>query len=445
MLRENRGMIIDAACIINTHGFATWRLWEKFMKRAIFSSLIPVSGMIGALILVPLFGGATHRETDSGGIVRADTLRGDVLPALAVEVFATGLDQPTFLGSAPGDMERLFAIERATARIILFKNGQRASKPFLNLSDRVGASQPEQGLLGFAFHPQYPAKRFIFVNYTDVNGDTVIERFRIRKHLDKARRNKSKDILAFDQTGSNHNGGMLAFGPLDDYLYIASGDGGGSNDPFGHGQSLDTLLGKILRIDIRSGKKAPYKIPSSNPFVGNPNALDEIWAYGLRNPWRFGFDRLTGDLYIGDVGQSAREEIDYQPASSNGGENYGWNVAEGFACLGGTGACGTNPGFTPPIHDYPRDIGRSVTGGYVYRGSAIPSLQGTYVFGDFSLARVWSFKYNGTTLSEFIERTNELDPPGPETLGNVASFGEDAAGELYIVTYGGTIYRIIEG
>lgn len=409
----------------------------------------PVTLLTCALLLALALGGATQCEFNSTDMAaegpdRADELPCDTPPDLAVELFASGLDQPLFLGSAPGDSERLYVIERARARIILFKNGQRVAKPFLNLSDRVGAAQPEQGLLGFAFHPNYPEKRFIFVNYTDVNGDTVIERFRVRKHLDKARRDKSKPILAYDQTGNNHNGGMLIFGPNDKYLYIASGDGGGSNDPFGHGQRLDTLLGKILRINIRAGKGVPYKIPPDNPFVNDPNALDEIWSYGLRNPWRMSFDRETGDLYIGDVGQGAREEIDFQPASSMGGENYGWVVAEGFSCLGGTGTCGTNPGFTPPIHDYPRDVGRSVTGGYVYRGSAMPCLQGTYFFGDYSLGRVWSFRYDGATISEFTERTAELDPPGPNTLGNVASFGEDANGELYIVTYGGAIYKIVE-
>ena len=368
----------------------------------------------------------------------------DPPPVLAVETFATGLDQPIFLGSAPNDRERVYVIERETARVIIFKNGVRLAKPFLNLADRVGSEQPEQGLLGLAFHPRYPTKRLVFVNYTDKNGNTVVERFKIRKHRDKATRKKSKRILSFPQTAANHNGGMIAFGPNDNYLYIATGDGGGPGDPLGNGQRLDTMLGKILRIDIRAGSAIPYKIPPTNPFVNDPNALDEIWAYGLRNPWRFSFDRQTGDLYIADVGQEFREEIDFQPAASTGGENYGWNVAEGFACLGGAGTCGTNPGFAPPIHDYDHSTGRSVTGGYVYRGAAVPCLQGSYFFGEFSLGRVWSFRYDGASLTDFAERTAEFDPPGPDTLANITSFGEDGEGELYIVTYGGTVYKVVE-
>jgi len=365
-------------------------------------------------------------------------------PVLTVKTFATGLEQPTFLGSAPGDPERVYVSERATGHIVLFKNGVRMEEPFLDLSDRIGAAEQEQGLFGFAFHPRYPVNRYIFVNYTDMNGDTVVERFEINEDLDTANPGTGHPILAIEQPTPGHNGGMIAFGPLDHYLYIATGDGGPQGDPQDNAQRLDSPLGKILRIDVLSGTDVPYIIPPTNPFEGDPNALGEIWAYGLRNPWRFSFDRVTGDLYAGDVGWGSREEIDFQSAASGGGENYGWRVAEGFACRRGSGTCGTDPGFIPPIHDYAREIGRSVTGGYVYRGEAMPSLRGTYFFGDFVLGRVWSFRYDGSSLSEYTERTSELQPPGEDPLALITSFGEDARGEIYIVTYGGTIYKIVE-
>ena len=363
--------------------------------------------------------------------------------SLTVETVATGLHQPTFLAAGPGDTERLYVLEKTTGKIILIKNGVVASKPFLDIGSKISTGADEQGLLGFAIHPEYPAKRFAYVNYTDINGDTIIERYRIRTGRDRANQNSVKHVLRIDQPTEIHNGGMLAFGPLDKYLYIATGDGGPSNDTGRNAQDLGTLLGKILRIDINVGRYRDYRIPGSNPFAGTAAARREIWAYGLRNPWRLSFDRLTGDMYLGDVGQGAREEIDFQPASSSGGENYGWRIAEGFACRGGSGTCGTNPGFTPPIHDYDRSVGRCVTGGYVYRGSAIPSLQGTYFFADFIQGKVWSFRYAGGVITEFTERTSELDPLGAATLGMISSMGEDANGELYIVSYGGSVFRIV--
>ncbi len=363
-------------------------------------------------------------------------------PVLAVETFATGLDQPVFVGSPPGDPDRILIVERETRRIIIFKNGVRLPKPYLNLADRAGATEPEQGVLGFAFHPDYPRRRQIYVNYTNKDGDTVIERFKVRKHLNKARRKKCKLILTIHQSAPNHNGGMLAFGP-NKYLYIGTGDGGGAEDPLGHGQSLDSLLGKILRIDVRAPRDIPYRIPPSNPFVNDANARDEIWAYGLRNPWRFSFDRLMGDLFIGDVGQEAREEVDFQRSDSPGGENYGWNAAEGLACRGGAGTCGSDFGLVPPIYDYAHPgAGRAVTGGYVYRGSAIPALQGTYFFGDYMMGHIWTFRYDGTSISEFADRTAQMAPP--DGFGYIASFGQDAAGELYVASYfTGTVFKIV--
>jgi glucose/arabinose dehydrogenase len=235
---------------------------------------------------------------------------------------------------------------------------------------------------------------------------------------------------------------MLAIGPNDGYLYIATGDGGGANDPDGNAQNLDSLLGKLLRIEVDGGPA--YHIPGDNPFQGHAGMRGEIWAYGLRNPWRFSFDRTTGDLYLGDVGQGAREEIDFQPASSGGGENYGWDVAEGFACTGGVGSCGTDPGFTPPILDYGRELGRSVTGGYVYRGTAIPEFEGMYFFADFATARVWSLRYDGVSPVVYTEWNVKVQDGSGLDLRTISSFGEDGAGELYLLDYGdGELFRIV--
>jgi len=361
---------------------------------------------------------------------------------LTVRLVASGFERPLYVTSPPGD-PRLFVVEQVEARIWIVRDGAVLPEPFLDIDDRVNSGGGERGLLGLAFHPDYAENGYFFVNYTDNGnpGDTVVARYRVSANPDAADPGSEQVVLRVAQPFANHNGGMLAFGPGDGYLYIASGDGGSGNDPGNRGQSLDTLLGKILRIDVDSA--VPYAVPPSNPFVGHGGALGEIWAYGLRNPWRFSFDRLLGDLYIGDVGQSAREEIDVQPGGSSGGENYGWRIAEGFACLGGSGACGTQPGLTPPVHDYGRAEGGSVTGGCVYRGEAVPGLRGTYLFGDFVSGRVWSFRYAPEGLSEFTERTQELDPPGAPAIDNVASFGEDADGELYIVDYDGEIWKIV--
>ena len=301
--------------------------------------------------------------------------------------------------------------------------------PFLDIQDRV-RSGGELGLLGLAFHPRYPANGRFFLNYTR-NGpeglETVIAEYAVSSaNPNLANRNSERILLRFAQPFTNHNGGMLAFGQ-DGFLYIGTGDGGSAGDPMRNGQNVETLLGKILRMDVDSGE--PYASPPDNPFVGRAGR-DEIWAYGLRNPWRFSFDRLTGRLIAGDVGQNRREEIDIIVK----GGNYGWNIMEGMLCFLPSTNC-NQTGLILPIHDYGRDLGTSVTGGYVYRGKSAPSLTGKYLFGDFGSGRLW-------TLTETTGGPWEAEQL--LTTGNISSFGEDEAGEVYVVDYGGSVRQIIE-
>ena len=362
---------------------------------------------------------------------------------MAVELVADGFKQPTYVCSEPNDASRLYVLERSSGKILLIKNGVVQNKPFLNIGDRVSSDRDgEQGLFNLVFPPNFgPNNKFFYVCYSDIFGASIVEAYKIGSNPDKAKKGSGEKILEIQGTENIHFGGQMAFGP-DGNLYIGRGDGGPADDPLGRGQDLTTLLGKLLRIKVNKDKN--YKIPTDNPFVGQVNKMPEIWAYGLRNPWRFSFDRLTGDIYIGDVGQNWMEEIDFQPTSSTGGENYGWNVAEGLECQGGGGTCGTNAGFTPPIHTYGHTEGTAVIGGYVYRGSAIPAMQGRYFFADNGFTTIWSFENNAGTVSDLTDHTNELEPEGSKTINSISSFGEDADGELYIVDIGdGEIYKIV--
>ncbi len=358
---------------------------------------------------------------------------GDV--QLGVQEVASGLDFPLYLTAPPGDPDRLFVVERG-GRIRLIERGVLHAAPFLDIADRVRADGGEQGLLGLAFHPRYPDDPRLFVNYTDLRGDTRVSSFRVSPAGPGAADPASEAlVLSVEQPFPNHNGGHLAFGP-DGYLYIGLGDGGSGGDPLGHGQNPGTLLGAVLRIDV--DRASPYAVPSTNPFVGVPGRCGEIWSYGLRNPRRFSFDRATGDLYIGDVGQNAREEIDVAPAASRGGENYGWNIMEGSICFGA--ATCNQRGLTLPVLDYDHSSpgtagGCSVTGGYVYRGRQIPELQGHYLFADFCRGWVRSFRYASGRAVDVQDRL--------AGLGAVTSFGEDAGGELYILTAEGGVLRIV--
>jgi glucose/arabinose dehydrogenase len=351
------------------------------------------------------------------------------------QIVASGLSRPVYATSAHDGSGRLFIVEQAgTIRIL--DAGVLLPVPFLDITSRV-SSNGEQGLLSVAFHPQFTTNGFFYVNYTDLSGDTVVARYRVSAaDENRADLTSASTVIAIDQPYGNHNGGQLQFGPLDGYLYIGMGDGGSARDPHGHGQNKNTLLGDLLRVDVDGG--SPYAIPEDNPYVGTAGA-DEIWASGLRNPWRFSFDRGNGDLYIADVGQSAWEEIDFQAAGTPGGLNFGWVVREGPCPLATLLPCSPAPAiYTDPIAYYGRSDGGSVTGGYVYRGSDYPLLDGRYFYGDFSSGRIWS-------ITKTSESPIAWSPPMVElaTGFNVSTFGEDEAGELYVANYfGGTLHRI---
>ena len=327
--------------------------------------------------------------------------------------------------------ERLFILQQ-TGRIRIF-NGQRLiRRPFLDLTDEISCCG-ERGLLGLAFHPDYENNGFFYVDYTRQNGDIVVARFQVSTKRNIARKNSRRVLLiiAHSEFG-NHNGGQLQFGP-DGFLYIGTGDGGSGGDPHNNAQNLNSLLGKILRIDVDHAK--PYSIPSTNPFRNTPNARPEIWAFGLRNPWRFSFDRKTGDLFIGDVGQNDVEEIDLQRAKSRGGKNYGWRRMEGPRCFNPSTNCKT-PALRLPILSYTHTGGNcSVIGGFRYRGRQIRSLLGTYLYGDFCSGIIWGAK----PKAGGGWRTRTL----LDTTSQISSFGQDPDGELYVSDYAGAILKIV--
>lgn len=346
---------------------------------------------------------------------------------------ATDLARPLYLTHAGDGSGRLFVVEQGGV-IRILRDGAILPQPFLNVTDLLtwdvnAGGYTERGLLGLAFHPNYAENGFFYINYTDRDGATVVARYQVSAaDPDRADPASAFVILRQAQPYANHNGGHMAFGP-DGYLYISLGDGGSAGDPLGAGQNTNTLLGKILRIDVDSA--IPYAIPPDNPFVSNGAGLPEIWSYGLRNAWRFSFDRATGDMYLADVGQNQWEEVNFQPADSTGGANYGWNAYEATAIYNG----GLREAdVVMPVTYYDHGQGCSITGGYVYRGQAIPDLQGVYFYGDWCSGRIWAL-YRPTELAwqalEFVD-----------TDWQISSFGEDEAGELYVVDYGGTIYRL---
>jgi len=354
-------------------------------------------------------------------------------PALTSQLVADGFQSPLDLQSAPGDRERLYVVEQG-GLIRIVRGGQVAATPFLDVASRI-RSGGERGLLGLAFHPQFATNRRFFVNYTDPRGDTRIAEFRATSP-DLADPQSERELLFVPQPFPNHNGGGLAFGN-DGFLYIGLGDGGSGGDPLGNGQSLATPLGKMLRIDVDRG--TPFAVPPDNPFASQPGAFPAIWAYGLRNPFRFSVDHATGDLYIGDVGQNRLEEIDVGFATRGGGENYGWNTTEGLACFSPPSGCVTT-GLTLPVLDYGHGEGCSVTGGVVYRGCRMPGYAGTYFYGDFCSGFVRSFRLEAGRAVDQRDWTSSI---GRDVIDNVSSFGVDADGEVYVVDYRGEVYRIV--
>jgi glucose/arabinose dehydrogenase len=375
----------------------------------------------------------------------------------AVEV-ASGLTNPVFVTAPPGDNLRLFIVEqrgsagiasRGEIRVLNRATNTIEPTPFLAINN-LPVNPPadlEQGLLGLVFDPSYASNGFFYINYTNnvtVNGTTIIARYRVSStNANVADPASATVVLQQQQPQRNHNGGWLAFGP-DGYLYAALGDGGGGGDPNNNAQNLGSLLGKILRLNVST---LPYTIPPTNPFAGSTAARQEIWAYGLRNPWRPSFDRATGDLWIADVGQSTWEEINFEPAAGMPpytARNYGWRCYEGHA-PGNTTGCAPMSTMTFPVYVYNHNVGCSVTGGYVYRGSSLPALQGTYFFADWCANQIWSFRYVNGQVTEFTNRTAQLTPAGGAALAAITSFGEDPTGEMYFMGGGtsGRVFKIV--
>jgi glucose/arabinose dehydrogenase len=393
------------------------------------------------------------------------TARSQSAPGFTAQRVAAGLNRPLFVTAPPGDANRLFIVQQTgQIRILNLQTGRIKARPFLNIQSRL-ASTGEQGLLGMAFDPNYVTNGKFYLNFTVPGGAfghgvTHVSQFQVSaRKRNVAKASSERVLLRFDQPQTNHNGGWIGFSPRsgdENNLYIATGDGGSANDqgsghlePGGNAQSNITLLGKILRVHIDS-TLGTTSIPSDNPFFSSGTFRREIWAFGLRNPFRASFDRENGRMFIGDVGQNTREEVDVQQSTNpGGGENYGWRLREGtVATPTGNPVVGgpPPPGNVEPILDYGRSTGGTVIGGYVYRGSQIPSLQGKYVFGDFVAGKIFTLDYNGTSASNFQDITSQLFPTrqGGFNLQNPSSFGEDPSGELYITDIGnGNVYKIV--
>jgi len=379
---------------------------------------------------------------------------GQLSADIGVQKIAGGFDKPVYVTPMPNHNDEILVFEQKGI-IRLVKNGKITKSPFLDISDRVHRPMfpgDEMGFLGFAFDPNFVDNGFIYVHYDDKDDNTIISKFTMDGKFPD--RSTEKNILTLAQPYSNHNGGTITFGK-DGYLYIGLGDGGSSGDPEKRAQDLTNLFGTILRIDVHTDK--PYVVPKDNPFTYYRKFKDEIWAYGLRNPWRFSFDALTGDMIIGDVGQYLWEEINIEYSGGKGGLNYGWNIVEGNHCYPEDSKCEVD-GFVMPAFEYPNNAnyaktlfgikqpdmdGCSITGGYVYRGNNIPDLYGRYIFGDYCTGKIWSILIKNGIGGNLIDHTKSI----MESMGKkefyLSSFGQDNKNELFIIDYNGTIYKLI--
>ena len=363
------------------------------------------------------------------------------LPMVTLELMLSGLEDPLGIVDAGDFSGRLFIVLQP-GQVVILNNGDVSGTPFLDIRERI-RSGGERGLLGLAFHPQYQSNGFFYVNYTDLQGRTVISRFQVSADPNIANNQSEHLLLTIEQPFANHNGGQIQFGH-DGFLYVGTGDGGAGGDPQNHAQNLGSLLGKMLRIDVNgddfpTDQERNYVIPATNPFVDNPGAQNEIWAYGLRNPWRFSFDRVTGALFIGDVGQGIWEEINRQSPTSAGGENYGWRFMEATHCFDPADNC-ARPGLALPIIEYPHNrgdefLGCAVIGGYQYRGTAIPQLSGRYIYGDFCSGKIWAAREsNGKWTADLLVDSDR----------SITSFGEDETGVIYVSdSRTGSILRMV--
>jgi glucose/arabinose dehydrogenase len=406
--------------------------------RALLRGLFSLS-----LLLVATFLGAAPLARPPRATASPTLQSGPAFSLVTVPVL-TGHSGILFVGNAGDGSGRLFFVYQS-GRVTIWQNGAELPTPFIDISSLLGASGGEQGLLGLAFHPNFRQNGKFYLAYSGrvapsacpaqfpspMAMDTVAEFTVSRGSPNQADINSRRVVLEIPDFATNHNGGMIAFGP-DGYLYVATGDGGGGGDPCHTAQDLGQLLGKLLRIDVDGG--LPYAVPPSNPFVGRPGARGEIWDYGFRNPWRFSFDRQTHDLWVADVGQSAREEVDFEPASTPGGRNYGWSVMEGTICYPPSVTTCDQSGKTLPILDYDHSQGCSITGGYVYRGAALGVLRGRYFYGDYCSGSIWSLQPNdsGGWTSALLLSSGF----------NISSFGEDEAGEVYVANLSGGVYRL---
>ena len=374
---------------------------------------------------------------------------------LGVEKIAGGFDKPTYVLPVPGSPNKIIVLEqKGIARLVI--NGSVTKTPFLNITDRVHRPLfpgDEMGFLGFTFDPNYSDNKYFYVHYNDKDDNTIISRFKVNGQ--SADKTSEKIILKLEQPYSNHNGGTIEF-RKDGFLYIGIGDGGSAGDPEKRAQDPSNLFGSILRIDVST--TVPYSTPRSNPFTRFRKFKDEVWAYGLRNPWRFSFDALTGDMIIGDVGQYLWEEINIEYFGDEGGKNYGWNIMEGNHCYPEDAKDCASDEFTMPAFEYPNNAnyvkillgisqrnmdGCSITGGYVYRGKEIPDLYGRYIFGDYCTGRVWSIIIEDGVGKDVIEYTDSIRKSMGKREFYLSSFGQDNNNELFIIDYNGTIYKLI--